>query len=92
MVDVSLSSVAAAMVEATIRSFGRLDCACNNAGIGGAQAPMEEVPEETWSKVLSVNLTGIWRCMKYEIPRLLAGGRGGAFRSLSQMSRQRSDG
>jgi NAD(P)-dependent dehydrogenase (short-subunit alcohol dehydrogenase family) len=83
--DVSLSTDVAAMVEATIRSFGRLDCACNNAGIGGAQAPTAEYPEEIWAKVLAVNLTGVWLCMKYEIPRLLAGGRGGAIVNMSSI-------
>jgi NAD(P)-dependent dehydrogenase (short-subunit alcohol dehydrogenase family) len=83
--DVSRSTEVKALVEATVRAYGRLDCACNNAGIGGEQAPTAEYPEEIWSRVLSVNLTGIWLCMKYEIPRMLAGGRGGAIVNMSSI-------
>lgn len=83
--DVSRSTEVDALVEATVRAYGRLDCACNNAGIGGAQAPTAEYPEEIWSRVLSVNLTGVWFCMKHEIPRMLATGRGGAIVNMSSI-------
>jgi NAD(P)-dependent dehydrogenase (short-subunit alcohol dehydrogenase family) len=83
--DVSRSMEVDALVDATVRAYGRLDCACNNAGIDGAQAPTAEYPEEIWSRVLSVNLTGVWLCMKHEIPRMLAGGRGGAIVNMSSI-------
>jgi NAD(P)-dependent dehydrogenase (short-subunit alcohol dehydrogenase family) len=83
--DVSRSTEVDALVDATVRAYGRLDCACNNAGIDGAQAPTAEYPEEIWSRVLSVNLTGVWLCMKHEIPRMLAGGRGGAIVNMSSI-------
>jgi NAD(P)-dependent dehydrogenase (short-subunit alcohol dehydrogenase family) len=83
--DVSRSTEVDALVDATVRAYGRLDCACNNAGIDGAQAPIAEYPEEIWSRVLSVNLTGVWLCMKHEIPRMLAGGRGGAIVNMSSI-------
>jgi len=83
--DVSRSTEVDALVEATARAYGRLDCACNNAGVDGAQAPTAEYPEEIWSRVLSVNLTGVWLCMKHEIPRMLAGGRGGAIVNMSSI-------
>jgi NAD(P)-dependent dehydrogenase (short-subunit alcohol dehydrogenase family) len=83
--DVSRSTEVKALVEATVRAYGRLDCAFNNAGIGGAQAPTAEYPKEIWSRVLSVNLTGVWLCMKYEVPRMLAGGRGGAIVNMSSI-------
>ena len=83
--DVSRSTDVDALVEATVRAYGRLDCACNNAGIDGAQAPTAEYPEEIWSRVLSVNLTGVWLCMKHEIPRMLAGGRGGTIVNMSSI-------
>ncbi|TCN29262.1 NAD(P)-dependent dehydrogenase (short-subunit alcohol dehydrogenase family) [Kribbella orskensis] len=51
--------------------YGRLDCAFNNAGIEGAQAPTAECTEENWDRVLTVNLKGVWLCMKYEIPLML---------------------
>lgn len=83
--DVSRSTEVDALVETTVRAFGRLDCACNNAGIGGAQASTAEYPVEAWSRVLSVNLTGVWLCMKHEIPRMLAGGRGGSIVNMSSI-------
>jgi len=83
--DVSRSPEVEALVDAAVRAFGRLDCACNNAGIGGAQTPTAEYPEEIWSRVLSVNLTGVWLCMKYEIPQMLSGGRGGAIVNMSSI-------
>jgi NAD(P)-dependent dehydrogenase (short-subunit alcohol dehydrogenase family) len=83
--DVSRSTEVDALVETTVRAYGGLDCAGNNAGIGGAQAPTAEYPEEIWSRVLSVNLTGVWLCMKHEIPRMLAGGRGGAIVNMSSI-------
>lgn len=51
--------------------YGRLDCAFNNAGIEGLQAPTAECTEENWDRVLRVNLKGTWLCMKYEIPLML---------------------
>ncbi|MGH3464995.1 MAG: SDR family oxidoreductase [Kribbellaceae bacterium] len=51
--------------------YGRLDCAFNNAGIEGSQAPTAECTEENWDRVLTVNLKGVWLCMKYEIPLML---------------------
>lgn len=64
------------VVAATLRAYGRLDCAFNNAGIDGAQAPVGEYPEEAWNRVLAVNLTGVWQCMRHEL-RVMAD-KGGA--------------
>jgi NAD(P)-dependent dehydrogenase (short-subunit alcohol dehydrogenase family) len=57
-------------------AYDRLDYACNNAGIGGATALTADYPEETWHRVLAINLTGAWLCMKYEIPQMLKQGGG----------------
>jgi NAD(P)-dependent dehydrogenase (short-subunit alcohol dehydrogenase family) len=64
------------LVDSTISHYGRLDCAFNNAGIEGETAPIAECSEENWHRVMSVNLTGVWRCMKAEIPPMLANGSG----------------
>lgn len=55
------------LVAATLRAYGRLDFAFNNAGIEGAQAPLADYPDEMWQRVLAINLTGVWQCMKHEL-------------------------
>ncbi len=59
-----------------VTTYGRLDYAVNNAGIEGVLATVVDYPEETWQKVINVNLTGPWLCMKYEIPQMLKQGKG----------------
>lgn len=82
--DVSREADVAQMVDATVRTYGRLDCACNNAGIEGVQATTAEYPREEWDRVLAVNLTGVWLCMKHEIPAMLAHG-GGAIVNMASI-------
>ncbi len=75
--DVANSQDVIKMVSKTIESYGRLDCAFNNAGIGGdVQIPTADHTEENWDSVMSVNLKGVWLCMKYQIPEMLKQGRG----------------
>jgi len=74
--DVSKSLDVEVMVRKTVESYGRLDYAFNNAGIGGGYAPIVDVTEENWDKVMSVNLKGVWLCMKYEIPQMVKQGYG----------------
>ena len=74
--DVSKSDDVKALIEKTIDTFGRLDFAFNNAGIEGTSAPTQDCTEENWDKTISVNLKGIWLCMKYEIPEMLKTGKG----------------
>lgn len=65
--DVSSESDVQKMVAQTMEKFGRLDFAFNNAGISGGLGNAAEVTAETWNKVIAVNLTGTFLCMKYEI-------------------------
>ncbi len=75
--DVSLAPEVEAMVGKTVESYGRLDCAFNNAGIlGVADTPVADYPEDSWDRVLSINLKGVWLCMKYEIRQMLKQGVG----------------
>jgi NAD(P)-dependent dehydrogenase (short-subunit alcohol dehydrogenase family) len=65
------------MVKAAVQKFGRLDCAVNNAGIVGPRyTPAADVTEAQWDELMGVNLKGVWLCMKYEIPAMLANGSG----------------
>jgi NAD(P)-dependent dehydrogenase (short-subunit alcohol dehydrogenase family) len=83
--DVSKSADVQALVSKTVKKFGHLDYAVNNAGIGGANAPTAEYPEEDWNRIIGVNLTGVWLCMKYEIPEMLKQGKGVIVNTASTM-------
>ena len=69
--DVTQAADVKAMLLEVERTSGRLDFAVNNAGIDGVRARTADYPEETWSQVLAVNLTGVFLCMRYEIPLML---------------------
>jgi NAD(P)-dependent dehydrogenase (short-subunit alcohol dehydrogenase family) len=76
------NSVAAAIATAVDR-FGRLDAAFNAAGIDGEFGKyLAECSIENWQRVLSVNLTGVWLCMRHQIPQMLKNG-GGAIVNCS---------
>jgi len=84
--DVSKAGDVEAMVAKTVELFGRLDFAHNNAGIAGSfRGPLHEWPEEIWEQVISINLKGVWLCMKYEIPQMLKTG-GGAIVNTSSIA------
>ena len=82
--DVSSPEDCEAMVAAALERFGRLDFACNNAGIAGEQAPTADYGLEAWRHVLDVNLSGPFYCMKYEIPAMLRTG-GGAIVNMASI-------
>jgi len=70
--DLSLKPDIEAVVAQTIRKYGRLDCAINNAGVEGTVfVPTADYSEDTWDEVININLKAVWLCMKYEIPHLL---------------------
>lgn len=75
-VDVSKPEQIEAMVDTTVQTHGGLHVAVNNAGIGGAQAPTGDYPIDSWRQVIEVNLSGVFYCMRYEIPAMLAAGGG----------------
>jgi len=85
--DVSQSDQVEAMVARTVEEWGRLDCAFNNAGDLKAHqkgiSPIPDFPEASWDQVMAVNLKGVWLCMKYEIPRMLAQGSGSIVNNAS---------
>ncbi len=69
--DVSKPGDCENLVQKTVENYGRLDAAFNNAGIGGEMKPVADYSLQGWQDVLSINLSGIFYCMKYEIPILL---------------------
>jgi NAD(P)-dependent dehydrogenase (short-subunit alcohol dehydrogenase family) len=76
--DVARAADAEALVTAAVKTFGRLDCAYNNAGIAGKIARTADDTEENFDRIIAVNLRGVWLCMKYEIQQMTKQGHGGA--------------
>lgn len=83
--DVSDGREAEAMVQATVKTLGRLDCAFNNAGISGEFSLVAEGSEEVWDRVIAVNLKGVWQCMRFEIPHMKRQG-GGAIVNMASVA------
>ncbi len=74
--DVSQAADVEALIAQTVETYGRLDCAFNNAGIEGGVKPTIDCTEEEFDRTIAVNLTGVWLCMKYEIQQMLSQGGG----------------
>jgi len=72
------------MVQFVTRTYGGLDVAVNNAGIGGEMNPAGAYSVEGWNRVIGVNLNGVFYCMRWEIPAMLARG-GGAIVNMSSI-------
>ncbi len=75
--DVSQHDSVRNLIQQTVKLYGRLDCAFNNAGIAGdVFTPTADHTEENWDTVMNVNLKGTFLCMKYEITEMLKTGGG----------------
>jgi NAD(P)-dependent dehydrogenase (short-subunit alcohol dehydrogenase family) len=83
--DMREESDVRAAVRRAVDEFGALHIAFNNAGVEGEQAPTAECSNDNWDRVIGVNLRGVWLCMKYEIPAMLAAG-GGAIVNCSSIA------
>jgi NAD(P)-dependent dehydrogenase (short-subunit alcohol dehydrogenase family) len=80
--DVSRAEDVKTALEKTIETFGRLDAAFNNAGVEQLPKAMVDVTEDEWNRIMSIDLRGVFLCMKYEIPLMLKQG-GGAIVNTS---------
>jgi NAD(P)-dependent dehydrogenase (short-subunit alcohol dehydrogenase family) len=79
--DVTRDSEVRAMIEDVVRTYGRLDCAFNNAGIAGYQVDASgkktaDWSEEAFDRMVAVNLKGVWLCMRHELKQMEAQGGG----------------
>jgi NAD(P)-dependent dehydrogenase (short-subunit alcohol dehydrogenase family) len=74
--DVSVEADVVAAVQAAKSTYGDLDAAFNNAGVGSPRAPFEEGDSADWDSLMSVNLRGVWLCMKHELAMMAPLGRG----------------
>ncbi len=74
--DTSKPSEHKSLVEQTVKKYGGLHIAVNNAGIGGPMLPVGEYPIDGWDKVIGINLSGVFYGMHYQIPAMLKSGGG----------------
>lgn len=72
--DVSSEEDVKALVKKTVETYGKLDCAFNNAGINPPLKPLHEQSVEDFDKIMAINVRGLFLCMKYEIQQILAHG------------------
>lgn len=75
-VDVANAEKIDAMIETVLSKFGSIDIVCNNAGIGGSGEETVNVPDESWDKVLAVDLKSVFLVSKKVIPHMLKQGKG----------------
>lgn len=84
-VDITSESAVAAAVAQVVELFGRLDVAVNTAAVDVHSVPLAEVTEAIWDRVLDTNLKGLFFCLKYQAPAILAAG-GGTIVNFSSMA------
>jgi len=81
--DVSKERDVKAMIDRTLATFGRLDCAFNNAGIEQALTPLPDQTEDTYDRIMDINVKGVWLSLKHEIPAMLKTGGGAIVNNAS---------
>jgi NAD(P)-dependent dehydrogenase (short-subunit alcohol dehydrogenase family) len=81
--DVSVTRQVEMMVNKTVETYGRIDCAFNNAGVEGKVADTMLCSEEVFDRTIAINLKGVWLCMKYELPQMLKQGGGSIVNTAS---------
>jgi NAD(P)-dependent dehydrogenase (short-subunit alcohol dehydrogenase family) len=81
--DVSNPQDVDGLMHKVVETYGRLDCAFNNAGIEGQMGNTPECSLENWNRVIAINLTGVFLCIKYEIPLMLKHGGGSIVNTAS---------
>lgn len=74
--DTSKPDDSKSLTEQAVKQFGGLHIAVNNAGIGGPISPLGEYPIDGWNKVISINLSGVFYGLRYQIPEMLKSGGG----------------
>ncbi|MBK9142098.1 MAG: SDR family oxidoreductase [Candidatus Melainabacteria bacterium] len=81
--DISSGQEVERLVASALETYGRLDCAHNNAGIEGTRIPSADLDEKEFQKIIDINLKGTWLCMKHELKAMLANGGGSIVNTAS---------
>jgi NAD(P)-dependent dehydrogenase (short-subunit alcohol dehydrogenase family) len=74
--DVSSSAEVEALIQKAVSTYGRIDCAFNNAGIESRVSNTADITEAEFDRQIAVNLKGVWLCLKYELPQMVKQGAG----------------
>lgn len=74
--DVAVAADAARAVDVAVSTYGRLDSAFNNAGIGGDRTPLHLMSDDVYDTIMDTNVRGVWNCLRYEIAAMLPHGAG----------------
>jgi NAD(P)-dependent dehydrogenase (short-subunit alcohol dehydrogenase family) len=82
-VDVASEPSVQALIQTIDSDYGRLDIAHNNAGIEGQTVPLAQLPSDNWRRVIDVNLTSVFYCLKAQIPLMVRGGGGAIVNTAS---------
>jgi NAD(P)-dependent dehydrogenase (short-subunit alcohol dehydrogenase family) len=83
--DVTQPDDHVSLVEAAVKTFGKLDIACNNAGISGEFHPITEMPIDNWKRVIDTNLSAVFYAIRAQVPAMLAAG-GGAIVNIASVA------
>ena len=81
--DVTKEADVIALVDGTLETYGKLDMAFNNAGIEIEQSKLADGEEHVFDSIMDINVKGVWRCMKYQIPAMLKNGGGSIVNTAS---------
>ena len=81
--DITQAEQVEAMVAQVVAHFGRLDCAFNNAGIEEEHMRLADCTEDTFDRIMAVNVKGVWLCMKYQLAHMLLQGGGSIVNTAS---------
>lgn len=83
--DVANEDDVRSMVDKTVKTYGRLDYAFNNAGIEETMTSLVDQTSDVFDQIMNVNVKGVWLCMKYEIPQIIRT-EGGAIVNMSSVA------
>lgn len=81
--DITQETEVKNLINQTVKTFGRLDYAFNNAGTPGILKVNIDDSEENWNQIINTNLKGVWLCMKYQIPEMIKNGGGAIVNNAS---------
>ncbi len=74
--DIAVPADVEGLINATVEIYGRVDIACNNAGVLGSMQPLLDTSDEQWDWLINTNLKGTWLCMKHQIRQMVRQGGG----------------